>query len=336
MAAILGPRGPFPDVALSDELDRRWLHYAFRSLDGLTSIVANVSTLGGSAGSSQAPQQMAILLVHDRRHGWRSSQFNATLPDTLWSSFRLPHPGARLTIGGRSGDPSIDLELTRTGHPCTSQCAPFAEDQYLRWQSEPGIAARGRVTIAGHVYDDLRFGGYHERVRGRWGWPELGGWVFGFANSPAPEGAPPAYSVVFTLIQPPSPRDAPSGSVMVWRDGRLLRQFPRRCLDVSVAGLLSPDAVEVCPPLAATLGVPPAAVVPGRLLITASMGEDRLLLDIAAETAGRIVNPSESGLLAFSVHEVLGPCTVTGVVGGSTIAVQTGAVVEFAGGARAD
>jgi hypothetical protein len=88
------------------------------------------------------------------------------------------------------------------------------------------------------------------------------------------------------------------------------------------------------PPLAGTLGTPPTAAVPGRLLITARLGEDRLVLDFRSHTAGRIANPSETSLQPFSVHETLGPCTVEGRVGGHTIGFHTEGIVEFAGGAH--
>jgi hypothetical protein len=142
--------------------------------------------------------------------------------------------------------------------------------------------------------------------------------------------------VVFALIQPPRPADAATASVMLWRAGRLLRHFPRRSVDVAVSGLLARDDVHTCPPLAAALGTPPAPAVPRRLVITATLGEDRLAIDMAAQTAGRIVNPSELGLLPFSVHEVLGPAVVTGLVAGHDVAFTAAAVVEFAGGANVD
>ncbi len=332
----LGPRGPFPQAALGDELGRRWLHYAFRTDDGRLSMVANLSVLGTSGTPGEQPQRMSILLLHEEGRGWRSTQFNALVEGEPWSAFRLPDPGPRLRIAGRSGTPAVDLELIRTGRPCTSQCAPFADDQHLRWQSEPGVMAHGSLRLDDLVHEGVRLAGYHERVRGRWGWPELGGWVFGFANASGPQGSPPPYAVVFTLIQPPRPADAPTGSVMLWKDGRLLRHFPRRTLDVAVVGVLPRDRVVVVPPLAAAFGTPSTAPVPARLIITASMGDDRLLLDVDAHTAARIINPSETGLLPFSVHEVLGPCSVRGVVSGREVRFTTGAVVEFAGGARAD
>ena len=277
---------------------------------------------------------MSILLVHDAS-GWHSTQFNADVIPGPWSAFRLPEPQRRMRISGRRGNPAVDLTFVRTGRACTSQCAPFGTDQHLRWQSEPGILAVGDVTTD-QVHGGVRMIGYHERVRGRWGWPDLGGWVFGFANADTVDDKAPAYSVVFTLIQPLRPAGAATGSVMLWRRGRLLRHFPRRRVDVAVQGMLPLDAVHVFPPLAATLGTPPAPEVPRGLAITASMGEDRLALVIDGQTAGRIVNPSELGLLPFSVHEVLGPCTVTGRVGGREIAFTAGAVVEFAGGANVD
>jgi hypothetical protein len=177
--------------------------------------------------------------------------------------------------------------------------------------------------------------GYHERVRGRWSWPELGGWVFGFANAPSPrtEGPPP-WSVVFTLIQPEDPPRAASGSVMLWRHGRLARHFPRRRLEVAVHGELDRDQVVLVPPLAATLSTGPAPMVPRHLLITARLGTDRLVLAFQASTAARIANPSETSLRPFSVHELLGTCTAEGVVGGRTVEFATRGVVEFAGGAH--
>jgi hypothetical protein len=299
-------------------------------------MIANLSLLGGSDPGLDRPQEMAILLLHESQSGWQSSQFNARCDGEPWSAFRWPSPGPRLRIAGGSGSPMVDLALRRTGRGCTSQCAPFAHQQHLRWQSEPGIQASGSVRIRNRLLAQLHLIGYHERVRGAWGWPELGGWVFGFANAAARPGEAPEYAVVFTLIQPPEPADAATGSVMLWRRGRLVRHFPRRRVQAAVAGHLSRDEVHACPPLAGLLGARPAAPVPQRLIITASMGNDRLCLDVLARTAGRIINPSESGLLPFSVHEVLGPCLVTGRIGGNAIEFRTGAVVEFAGGAVAD
>lgn len=336
MIAPLGPPGPHPRVSLSHELDRRWLHYAFRSPDGRLSLIANLSILGPSGTSTAVdPQEMSILLVHDEA-GWTSSQFNADVQGIPWSAFRMPDPGLRLRVGAPSGPPAVDLHLMRTGRPCTSQCAPFATDQHLRWQSEPGIVAHGSLSGPAGVHRDVTLVGYHERVSGHWSWPHLGGWVFGFANAAAEPGAPPPYAVVFTLIQPPEPADAATASVMLWCQGRLLRHFPRRALEVIVSGLLSRDRVATSPPLAATLGTPPAAQVPGRLVITATTATDRLTIDVESATACRIVNPNELGRAGFSVHEVLGPCRVSGTVAGADVDFTAPAVVEFAGGADVD
>lgn len=331
----LGPQGPQPRAALGHVLDRRWLHYAFRSPDGRLSIIANLSVLGPSPGSGADPQEMSILLVHDDS-GWAASQFNAPVEGVPWSAFRLPHPGPRLRIGAAGGTPAIDLDLVRTGHPCTSQCAPFATDEHLRWQSEPGILASGSLAGPGGEHHDVTLLGYHERVRGHWAWPHLGGWVFGFANAEGEPGAAPPWAVVFTLIQPPAPRDAATASVMVWRRGRLHRHYPRRVLDVTVSGLLPRDLVVTAPPLASTLGTSPTAPVPARLVITARTAADDLTIDVSSTTACRIVNPNELGRAAFSVHEVLGPGRISGCIGGVDLDFTAPAVVEFAGGADVD
>ena len=331
----LGPEGPHPRVDLEHELDRRWLHYAFRSGDGRLSLIANLSVLGASPRSGADSQSMSILLVHDEK-GWSSSQFNAVVDGVPWSAFRVPNPGPRLRIGAPGGVPSLDLELVRTGRPCTSQCAPFATGEHLRWQSEPGIVARGSLTGRAGVHEAVTLVGYHERVSGHWAWPHLGGWVFGFANAPSEPGEPPPFAVVFTLIQPPTPDGAATASVMLWRRGRLLRHFPRRVLDVVVSGLLPRDRVVMSPPLASTLGTSPAAAVPARLVISATTAADRLTIDVASTTACRIVNPNELGRSGFSVHEVLGPGRVSGTVAGEAFDFTAPAVVEFAGGADVD
>jgi hypothetical protein len=299
-------------------------------------MIANLSTL--TPAGDDRPQEMRILLVHERGSGWSSSQFNATAPSAPWSAFRTDQPHEPLRLAARTGAPAVNLVLTRTSHSCTSQCAPFAGDQHLRWQSETGVLAEGEWTSApGQVHPAITAVGYHERVRGAWGWPQLGGWVFGFANDQsrleAVPGAPPPWAVVFTLIQPPAPPGAATGSVMLWRDGRLRRHFSRRRISVAVQGLLHRDDVVVVPPLARVLGVGPTAPVPARLVVSAMAGSDRVVLDVTARTAARIVNPSETSLRPFSVHEVLGDCGVEGTLAGERFAFSTEAIVEFAGGA---
>ena len=179
--------------------------------------------------------------------------------------------------------------------------------------------------------------GYHERVRGLWGWPEMGGWVFGFANDPTAHGDdPPPTALVFTLIQPPHPADATTGSVMLWRHGRMRRHFPRRCVEVAVRGLLDRDKITQVPELARLFGVAPMAPIPQRLVISARSGDDWVLLDFECETAARIVIPNETGIAPYSVHEVIGPCKIEGRCGSDSFAFSFYGIVEFAGGARAD
>ena len=151
----LGPEGPHPRSALEHELDRRWLHYAFRSGDGRLSLIANLSVLGSSADSHVDPQAMSILLVHDesRLGRLRSSTQRSTACRGQRSASPFPGPGCG--SGPRGGTPSLDLDLVRTGRPCTSQCAPFATDQHLRWQSEPGIVARGSLTGRAGLHRDV-------------------------------------------------------------------------------------------------------------------------------------------------------------------------------------
>ncbi|MEV0676019.1 hypothetical protein AB0I60_05790 [Actinosynnema sp. NPDC050436] len=341
---MLGVRGPFPEAELCHPLDRQWLHYAFLSTTTPHAVIANLSVLGPEppqAGPADrwAPQRMAIALVYDPDQGWSSTQFNAVAPDPAWSAFRLPHPHASpggFPVAASAGRPAVDLRLSRTSRPCTAQTAPFGDDQYLRWQSEPGVRGSGTLRPPrGDVECELL--GYHERVRGRWSWPVLGGWVFGFANAPSGDGvdAPP-WSVVFTLIQPLHPPDAANGSVMLWRDGRMVRHFPRRRLEVAVHGQLDRDRVALVPPLARTLATAPAPAVPSRLLITARLGDDRLVLDFRPSTAARIANPSETSLKPFSVHELLGDCAIAGVVSGREFGFEARGIVEFAGDARDD
>ncbi len=304
-------------------------------------MVTNIAWLGPEPEKPTSRRATSILLVHRSGEGWQSSQFNAVTLAPPWSAFRLPHPHGTpnpFELDSTAGQPFVHLALQRTSRPCTSQCAPFARGQYLRWQSEPGVLAEGEWGVGGQIYPGVKAVGYHERVRGFWGWPELGGWVFGFANDPAwrDPGAPPPHAVVFTLIQPPFPPGATTGSVMVWWEGRLARHFPRRDVSVAVRGLLDRDRVQQVPELANLSGTPPMAPIPRRLAIVARMGSDWAALDFQCDAAARVVIPSETGLAPFSVHEVIGPACVEGSLGGRPFGFETHGIVEFAGGALTD
>ena len=336
-AGSLGPAGPFPDALLSDVLERRWLHYAFLSRDGQHSLVANLAWLGPADNvKTQTPRFTGILMLHRNGKIWQSSQFNAQTAAELWTAFREDGTAAPLQLQAVSGEPAIDLVLQRTSRRCSSQCAFFAGTQHLRWQSEPGVTATGTWRLHGeeHFVDAI---GYHERVRGRWSWPDLDEWVFGFANElDGAPGSAPRYAGVFTFIKPRHPPTAITGSFMVWRDGVMRRHFPRRRVSFAVRGALDRDKVDMVPPLAHLLGVKPAAPVPKRLVVSARMGDDWAVLDFAAERCARIVIPNEIGLLPFSVHEVVGSCTLSGCIGGERFEIETRGIVEFAGGADAD
>ncbi|HEY2187889.1 MAG TPA: hypothetical protein VGH48_04940 [Caldimonas sp.] len=342
--AGLGPRGPFPRAALSAPLERRWLHYAFLSCDGELGLVANAAWLGPDstdpAAAGGVTRFTTILLLHERGRPWVASQFNAASDERLWSAFRLPNGLGEeqpLHLCSTAGEPAVRLRLQRTGPPSTSQCAPFAGDHHLRWQSEAGVRARGDWQLNGRVRRDVDAVGYHERVRGRWGWPELGEWVFGFANDlGGAAGAPPEYAAVFTLIRPVAPEDATTASVMLWHRGRLRRHFPRRDVSYAARGTLERDAVRQVPALSRLFGVPPMAPIPKRLVIAARLGDDRLVLDFEAEAAARVVIPSETSIRPFSVHEVVGPCLLHGRLNGTPFALETRGIVEFAGGAGGD
>jgi len=344
-AIKLGPYGPFPDAPLLRALERRWLHYALLSLDNEFGLVANIALLGPPPDQPHlGTRYTSILLLYRNGEGWYSTQFNAETLAPFWSAFRQPHlfkTRAPFAIKGASKQVSVDLMLERTSRPCTSQCVAFADNQHLRWQSETGVRARGNWQYRDQVYRGVEAIGYHERVRGYWGWPELGGWVFGFANDPAPvkekngETAPPV-AVVFTLIQPLYPKDASTASVMLWRRGRLLRHFPRRRVSVAVRGELDRDCIQQVPALSNLLGVPPMATIPRRLLISAEMGKDWVVLDFLCQQAARVVIFSETSLRPFSVHEVIGPVHVEGQVSGENFSFKTNGIVEFAGGANGD
>lgn len=336
----LGPRGPFPQTPLSADLERRWLHYAFLSRDHQWCLVANTSWLGPVDGHSDAgSRRMTILLVHHRATGWRASQFNAHTSDPAWSSFRLPHgteQAGRLTLGATDEQTRVELALTRSSRPCTSQCAPLGKSQHFRWQSEAGVLARGNWRFDGTTHREIEAVGYHERVRGHWDWHDLGGWVFGFANDTSgPANRPPPAALVFTLIQPRD-EQATTGSVMLWCDGRFKRHFPRRQVSAAVRGKLDRDRVVTTPALARLLGTDHMAPIPRQLIISAQAGRDHVILEFESESAARIIIPSETGLTPFSVHEVYGPCRVHGMVGQRRIDFSTCGIVEFAGGASVD
>ena len=337
----LGPRGPFPNIELKRVLERRWLHYAFLSRDNELGMVANIAWLGPPCDQPElGPRCTSILLVHKRNEGWCASQFNAKITMPLWSAFQQPQPSEYthpFELEAIAETPAVKLQMQRTSRPCTSQCASFSDKHHLRWQSETGVIARGDWRFKNQLFQNVEAIGYNERVRGCWGWPELGGWVFGFTNDPEPRGdGPPPTAVVFTLIQPPKPDDSANASVMVWRDGRLRRHFARRCISVVVHGQLDRNHVCQLPELANRFGVTPMSVIPQRLVISARMGYDWVVIDFLCEAAARVVIPSETGIKPFSVHEVIGPCRIEGQLNKEKIGFETYGIVEFAGGAGGD
>ena len=71
-------------------------------------------------------------------------------------------------------------------------------------------------------------------------------------------------------------------------------------------------------------------------LVNARMGDEWATLDFEAEAAVRVVIPSETSLRPFSVHEVVGPCLLTGSLNGEKFQIETRGIVEFSGGAGGD
>jgi hypothetical protein len=303
-------------------------------------LVANSAWLGPpDEDRGDVTRVTTILLLHERGQPWTSSQFNADISRPAWSAFGQPMPhyaAGRLNIGAVAGEPAVDLRIHRTSRPSTSQCAFFTGSHHLRWQSETGVRAKGPWRLNGGVAE-IDAVGYHERVRGRWGWPELDEWVFGFANDlGSDEDRPPAYAGVFTFIKPRWPADATTASFMLWKDGVLRRHFPRRRVTFAVRGELPRDRVTLAPPLAGLFGVRPMAPVPKRLVISARMADDWAVLDFEAEACARVIIPSETSQLPFSVHEVVGDCVLAGSLNGTRFEIQTRGIVEFSGGARHD
>jgi hypothetical protein len=123
---------------------------------------------------------------------------------------------------------------------------------------------------------------------------------------------------------------------MLWRDGRLRRHFPRRCVSVAVRGQLDRDNVVQAPEMDNLFNVPPMEPIPRRLMVVGRSGDDWVSLDFLSESAARVVISNETGIRPFSVHEVIGPCRIEGQQNGLGFQFETSGIVEFAGGAGAD
>lgn len=356
----LDTAGPFPRTPLTDQLERRWLHYAFFSRDHRRSLVANLAWLGMPSGPGTG-MRTAVLLLHDEDAGWACSQWNGQLASAPWSAFRHESPAGaesdapatgpeRLQLAAASGAPSVDLAFLRTSAPCAAQTAEFTPpgleslerpasqpgsgEHWMRWQSEPGVMATGTWQWGQEPPEAVDAVGYHERVRGRWGWAEMGGWVFGFCNVlDSRVGEAPPWALVFTLLQPHNQPDRYAASLMVWRRGRLIRHFPRRNLRVSVAGQLDRDVVQTVPGFADLIGTPAMAPIPVALCIDGEQGEDTVEMRFIARRAARLVIPSESSFRPYSVHEVIGYMETRISLGGQTSRFEGPGIVEFAGGA---
>jgi hypothetical protein len=330
--------GPFTRAPFSDVLERRWLHYAFITVDQQQALVANLATLG--AHDDSPPITTNLLLAYHCKHGWTCSQWHAHLPREPWTSYRNPPPptnfprAADFEMQSLAGTPSVSLHLTSTTTPAPAGVSHFHGTHWKRWQAQPGVRAAGRWDDGMVPARATTAVGYHERVHGRWGWPEMGGWVFGFCNQlGARNDGPPDWAVVFALLQPMDERHDHTAMVMVWRRGRMVLFIPRRALRVTVAGQLPRDRVVTTPSLAPLLGTFATAPIPAALCIDGYQGMDWVQLRFRCRDAARLVVPSETSLPPFSVHEVIGDMEVRLKMKGSTQSFASPGIVEFAGGA---
>lgn len=332
-------RGPFPNIPMTHVLERRWLHYAFLSQNQELGMIGNITWSGPDPDFPNAPQQVtSFLLMHKQGEGWRSSQYNAATLMPPWSAFSdkasYELPG-KFEMVSTDRTAAVALDLQRTSRPSASQSTTFADNQHFRWQSETGVNARGVWQFDDEILEEVEACGYHERVRGCWNWPDIGGWIHGFASDPETKepGNPPDNSVVFTLLFPPDPPNAAKASIMVWRRGRLWRHFPRRNITVVAHGELDRNQMVQVPELANLLDVPPMPTIPSRLILSGQLGNDRILVDFLCETAARLIIPNETGIEPHRIHEVLGYCWVSGTINGTRFNYETKGIVEFAGGA---
>ena len=334
---LTGPAGPFPRLPLSDVLERRWLHYAFITNDEEQALVANLAVLGGDEGERIRTD---LLLVYHRDHGWRCSQWHAHLPREPWTSYRydlLPSPASRepnFEVRSLAGKPAVALTLTRTSTPAPAGVSHFHRTNWKRWQAQPGVLATGWWDDGMSPPRQVTATGYHERVHGRWAWPEMGGWVFGFCNQLSDRlDGPPKWAVVFALLQPMDEAREHTAMLMLWREGRMVFYVPRRALRVSTAGQLARDRVVTTPGLAHLLGTFSTAPIPAVLCIDGYQGHDWVQLRYRCRSAARLIIPSETSLAPFSVHEVIGDMELTLRLNGSTVRFASPGIVEFAGGA---
>jgi hypothetical protein len=330
--------GPFTDLPFSDVLERRWLHYAFITVDERQAIISNLATLGGENGDE--PTETTMLLAYHQDYGWTSSQWHAHLPREPWTSYGSPGPTSALTskrnfeVQSLAGTPSVSLRLKSTTTPAPAGVSHFHTTHWKRWQAQPGVLATGHWADGMAPPRETVAVGYHERVHGRWGWPEMGGWVFGFCNQLAdrPDG-PPNWAIVFALLQPRDEAYNYTAMVMVWRRGRIVLFVPRRTLRVSVAGQLPRDRVQMSPTLSQLLGTFATVSIPAVLCIDGYQGRDSVQIRYRCRDAARLVVPSETSLPPFSVHEVIGDMEVRIKMNGSDALFTSPGIVEFAGGA---
>jgi hypothetical protein len=330
--------GPFTRLPLSDVLERRWLHYAFITLDSRQALIANLASLGGDDGGK--PIHTNVLLMYHQDHGWNCSQWHACVPRQPWTSYCTPPPSNHwprepdFQIQSLAGRPSVSLHLSSTSTPAPAGVARFHRTNWKRWQAQPGVLARGCWDDGMTPARNVAAVGYHERVNGRWAWPEMGGWVFGFCNQLG-EAAdrPPQWSVVFALMQPCDEAREHTAMIMLWRQGRMVLFVPRRTMRVSVAGQLSRDCVVTAPTLAPLIGTPSTAPIPSVLCIDGYSGKDSIQIRYHSRHAARLVVPSETSLAAFSVHEVVGEMEVDITMERSRLRFTSPGIVEFAGGA---
>ena len=228
-----------------------------------------------------------------------------------------------LAIRPQEGGLSAVLRLEPLAMPLRSQGATLG-DGSLSWVVVPALRARGSVRVGDRLFRLDGAPAYHDHNWGTWRWGSDFAWQWGFG---LPAGGSP-WSLVFSRMTNRARTRELDRKLCLWRDGRLVRLFTERDVEVRPEGYLRREHVWKVPAIMALLSPGDALDVPRTLHVTARSGQDHLTLRFDADDVAQIVIPNETDLGVTLISEVCGRLALRGCVQGEPLTAEGAGVFE--------
>jgi hypothetical protein len=235
----------------------------------------------------------------------------------------------RITIALTERPVTVDLELRPLTMPGAAPNIPLPESPPLHWVIVPRLRARGRVSVAGRVYELDDVLAYHDHNWGHFLWGHAFAWVWGFA---LPDDAAIPWSLAFVRLTNRFRTRALAQGLFLWRGTTHHRVFLEDDLVVRMdPGVLRPTRVFKLPLVRALLSRDTATDVPRWVEMRAAGDGDALVYRFEAADLAQVVIPSETGMHVTIINEVTGRASLRGTIRGEPVDFEGRAICEFLG-----